>query len=83
MALSTRSYIKERMWTKLIRNLPEGANEMPVKFELMAYQALKNVCVRENNNDAEYSYAPSIRKGSVTIVKSRKENYGESDEQRM
>ena len=80
MALSAKSYIKERLWTKLIRSIPEGANEMPVKFDLMTYQALKNSCVRENHYDTEYNYVPSIRKGSVTIVKLRKVGYGESIE---
>ena len=49
MALSTRTYQRERMWVSLLRHLPEGVNDLPQKMELMPYQALMNTCVRLNN----------------------------------
>lgn len=78
MALSARTYIRERSWTKLIRNLPEGANDMPVKMDYYkTFLALKACCVRENRYESDYNYIPSFNKGVVTITKIR--NYGESD----
>jgi hypothetical protein len=78
MTLSTRTYQRERMWVALLRNLPEGANNLPLKMELMHYQALKNTCVRLNKIEGDYNFVPSIRKGKVTVVKSRRTSYGES-----
>ncbi len=78
MALSTRTYQKERMWVALLRNLPEGVNDLPRKMEMMHYQALKNTCVRLNKIEGDYNFVPSIRKGKVTVVKLRRTPYGES-----
>lgn len=77
MALSTRTYQRERMWVSLLRHLPEGVNDLPQKMELMPYQALKNTCVRLNKIEGDYNFVPSIRKGKVTVVKLRRTPYGE------
>lgn len=66
------------MWVALLRNLPEGVNDLPRKMEMMHYQALKNTCVRLNKIEGDYNFVPSIRKGKVTIVKLRRIPYGES-----
>lgn len=80
MALSTRTLIKEKMWTRLIRSLPEGINELPSKISYNTYLSLKAVCLRENKLE-EYVYTPRFYKGKTTIIK---EIYdGESIEQRM
>lgn len=78
MALSTRTYIREKEWTKMIRNLPEGANEMPLKFCLPDYQSLKACCFRENHYETEYNYIPSFKQGEVIVTKIRKIANGES-----
>lgn len=65
------------MWVSLLRNLPEGANNLPQKMEMMHYQALKNTCVRLNKIEGDYNFVPSIRKGKVTVVKLRRTPYGE------
>ena len=79
MALSTRTLMKERAWVKVIRGLAEGVNSLPLKMEYMGYNALKVACVRENARKTGYTYLPSIRKGKVTVIKSRShaEPFGE------
>ena len=83
MALSPRTYIKERSWTKLIRTIPEGANDMPVKLDYQVFLALKQISIRENEKQEQYSYVPAFRRGAVTITKIRRMSNGESCEQRM
>ena len=60
----------------MIRNLPEGANEMPLKFQYPEYNSLKASCIRESSYETEYNYIPSYKKGKVTITKIKKD--GES-----
>lgn len=80
MALSTRTLMKEKMWTRLIRSLPEGINELPSKISYDTFLSLKAVCLRENKL-GEHVYTPRFCKGKATIIK---ETYdGESIEQRM
>lgn len=79
MALSTRTYIREKEWTKLIRNLPEGANEMPLRFRYPDYHSLKSCCFRESHYETEFNYIPSFKSGVVTVTKIRKIANGESD----
>ena len=72
--------MKEKMWSRLIRSLPEGINELPLKISYDVFLSLKAVCLRENKLE-EYVYTPSFSKGKVKIIK---ETYdGESIEQRM
>lgn len=78
MALSARTYIKEKSWTKLIRSLSEGVNEMPVKFLYENFLSLKAVCLRENTYDSEFYYTPRYQDGRVTIIISRREDDAES-----
>jgi hypothetical protein len=78
MELSPRTFIKLKNWTKLIRSLPEGANELPTKFCSNDWNTLKQVCLRENKYESSFSYIPSIRGFNVTITKIRRSNNGES-----
>lgn len=71
------------MWTKLIRSLGEGVNELPAKFNSKDYFTLKTVCLRENKLDIPFSYSPSVRGTKVTITKIRRTSDAESNEQRM
>lgn len=80
MALSVRTLIKEKVWTRLIRGLPVGVNEMPLKMKYDTYLALKACCFRENRYLSEYIYSPSIRDGKVTIIKDRRCSDGEPSE---
>lgn len=83
MALSARTLIKEKAWTKLIRSLSEGVNELPLKFDPMDYFSLKTVCLRENTYDTPFSYVPSVKGRDVTITKIRRKSDAESNQQRM
>lgn len=83
MALSARTLIREKAWTKLIRSLDEGVNELPAKFNPMDYFSLKTTCLRENGYDTPYSYIPSVKGRDVTITKIRRVSDAESRKQRM
>lgn len=78
MALSVRTLIKEKVWTRLIRSLPEGINEMPTKLKYDVYLTLKATCMRENNYDTDFLYTPNYDSGKVTVTKVRREDDGES-----
>lgn len=60
--------MKEKMWTRLIRSLPEGINELPSKISYDTYLSLKAVCLRENKLE-EHVYTPRFSKGKTTIIK--------------
>ena len=81
MALSARTYIREKNWTKLIRGLPEGANKLPAKFSTNDSSSLKQICLRENKYDTPYRYIPSISGNEVTITKIRRIENEESTQQ--
>ena len=81
MALSVRTLIKEKVWTRLMRSLPEGVNEMPLKMKYEVYLSLKASCLRESGYDhSEFIYIPSYKDGKVTITKNRRKANGESTE---
>lgn len=69
MALSTRTLMKEKMWSRLIRSLPEGVNELPSKISYDTFLSLKAVCLRENKLFEEFVYTPRFCKGKTTIIK--------------
>ena len=60
--------MKEKMWSRLIRSLPEGMNTMPLKIKYEVFLSLKAVCLRENKLK-EYTYTPSFCQGKATILK--------------
>lgn len=72
MALSVRTRIKDKNWTKLIRELPEGVHKLPTKFNHTEFNTLRQTCWRESQYDTPYLYLPSIDGFSVTITKSKK-----------
>ena len=73
MALSVRTLIKEKVWTRLIRSLPEGVNDMPLKMKYEVFLSLKACCLRENGYpQSEHTYTPSYKDGKVAITKNRR-----------
>lgn len=83
MALSARTLIKEKAWVKLIRGLPEGANELPAKFTPNDFFSLKQTCLRENRYDSPYVYIPSVSGFDVTITKIRRNDNAKSNKQQL
>ena len=81
MALSVRTLIKEKVWTRLIRGLPVGVNDMPLKMKYEVFLSLKACCLRENGYpQSEFVYIPNYKDGKVTITKNRRCDDGESSE---
>lgn len=72
MALSVRTRIKDKNWTKLLRELPEGVHQLPTKFNHTDFNTLRQTCWRESQYDTPYLYQPSIDGFAVTITKSKK-----------
>ena len=77
MALSIRTLMREKLWAKMIRSLPEGVQQLPQKMTYPDYNSMRIVCFRINKTDQEYNYIPSINKGLVTVTKLRKVPYAE------
>lgn len=73
MALSVRTLMKEKVWTRLIRSLPVGVNDMPLKLKYEVFLSLKATCLRENSYDTDYLYTPNYNNGKVTITKTRRD----------
>lgn len=80
MALSVRTLIKEKVWTRLIRGLPVGVNDMPLKMKYEVFLSLKACCLRENSYPQDYMYTPNYKDGKVTITKNRRCSDGEPSE---
>lgn len=69
--------MREKLWAKMIRSLPEGVTELPKKMDYPDFDSLRHVCWRISKAEEEYNYLPSIRQGKVTVTKLRKIPYGE------
>lgn len=78
MGLSVRTRIKERQWTKLILEIPEGRHVLPGKWTYDVFWSFKAICVRRSKTDETYHYYLNIRKGTAVLNKVRK-SHGESD----
>ena len=65
--------MKEKVWTRLIRSLPVGVNDMPLKLKYEVFLSLKATCLRENSYDTDYLYTPNYNNGKVTITKTRRD----------
>lgn len=72
MALSIRTRIREKNWTKLLRELPEGIHELPGKFSSAELHTIRQMCWRESKYDTPFVYFPSISGNKMTITKKNK-----------
>lgn len=71
MALSARTLIREKLWTKLIRGMEEGEHLLPGRMAYDDYFSFKSSCFRENRYATGYLYKPSISDGKVTVIKTK------------
>lgn len=81
MELSIRTLARMNEWVRLIRQLPEGINELPERIDYDTYRSLFNTCSRESQGDTPFKYKASFKKERVTIIKSRKD--AESSQPRL
>lgn len=81
MELSIRTLTRMNEWVRLIRQLPEGLNELPERIDYDTYRSLFNTCSRESQGDTPFKYKASFKKERVTIIKSRKD--AESSQPRL
>ena len=81
MELSIRTLARMNEWVRLIRQLPEGLNELPERIDYDTYRSLFNTCSRESQGDTPFKYKASFKKERVTIIKSRKD--AESSQPRL
>ena len=65
--------MRMKEWVRLIRKLPEGTNELPLKMGYDTYRALFNTCSRESRYDTPFNYNASYRGGTVSVLKFRKD----------